>query len=76
MRQLSHHYSIDAGPHLMAKEFRSIPVLFYKKYRSISLHSHVRLDYILAHHLLFHSCPFSFLAFFYRKEKKIKVGKS
>lgn len=28
LRQLEHRYSIDAGPHLMAKEFRSLFLRF------------------------------------------------
>jgi len=30
MRQQSHHYSIDAGPHLTAKEFRYLRILIVK----------------------------------------------
>lgn len=33
LRQLEHRYSIDAGPHLMAKEFRS---LFFLRFRFMS----------------------------------------
>lgn len=30
LRQLEHRYSIDAGPHLMAKEFRYFQILIVK----------------------------------------------
>jgi hypothetical protein len=33
LRQLEHRYSIDAGPHLMAKEFRSY---FFLRFRFMS----------------------------------------
>jgi hypothetical protein len=42
MRQQRHCYSIHAGPHLTAKEFRSV----------FANCSHISLDYILANHVM------------------------